>query len=362
MQNLIDNTPAKKNYAFIDSIRGLAMISIVAEHSMFIYPTSFQPHDLTGVLSFAFIIQLTKFGTISFFLLAGFLIGEKFSTSSAWEYLKKRIKNTLFPWLFWSLIFLFTIVLGNVVAAFKFGNGHMDADYADQFIDHVKMVYLHSSYWFIPNFLCCITILLLFKRYLYSYYLGAVFLLFTLLYAVNIYVGWVEPRHTTALLGFVFFLWLGAQLNKNLEKLDNWINRTPIYIWVILVIITFIFGMGEEVNLFYRDSIDPYNSLRITNIFYSIACFFLFFRIRKFDFLDWIKPRETTFGIYLIHFIIACSVLPEIFITLKRDVNILPLWQVMGYILLRFILIYGSTLLLVMGINKTKFKWSIGRS
>jgi surface polysaccharide O-acyltransferase-like enzyme len=81
MQNLVNEVPAKKNYDFIDTIRGIAMISIVAEHSV-----------SAGGYEFAYgsdkywiniiLIQLTKFGTIAFFLLAGFLIGEKFADYS----------------------------------------------------------------------------------------------------------------------------------------------------------------------------------------------------------------------------------------------------------------------------------------
>ncbi|MDB5156552.1 MAG: hypothetical protein JWR50_1259, partial [Mucilaginibacter sp.] len=34
MQNLVNEAPAKKNYQFIDAIRGIAMMIIVAEHSV----------------------------------------------------------------------------------------------------------------------------------------------------------------------------------------------------------------------------------------------------------------------------------------------------------------------------------------
>lgn len=360
--NIIDQpSPKKKNYEFVDSIRGLSMIGIVAEHAIFLDVNIYNPTDALSITTLATLIQLVKFGTICFFLLAGFLIGENFSNTTALSYLKKRVKNTFLPWIFWSLFFLFIVVLGNVVAAYKFNNGHMDADYGSQFIDHVKMVYLYTSYWFIPNFLCCISILLVFRRKLYSYYLGAALLLFTLIYTINIYGEWIEPRHSTALLGFVFFLWLGAQINKNLTAIETWLNKTPVYLWVVLVILTLIAGVKEELFLRSLHSVDQYNSLRFTNIVYSLVCFFFLLRLKRFRFINKLKPRETTYGIYLIHFIIVYAVIPEIFPSLRHNINNLSLPQVLGYQLTRFIITYTVTFILVKGIGATKFKWSIGR-
>jgi len=362
MQNLLDTAPPKKkNYDFVDAIRGISMISIVAEHSVFLAPDIYNPKDSLSIIVLSVLVQVVKFGTICFFLLAGFLIGDNFSNTTALDYLKKRIKNTFAPWLFWSVVFLGTIVLGNVIAAYKFGNGHMDADYGQQFINYVKMVYLYTSYWFIPNFLICIGILLVFKRSLYSYWLGGMLLAFTLLYTVNIYNEWIEPRHSTAILGFVFFLWLGAQFNKNLTAIEAWLAKTPVYFWILLVIICLIAGVKEELFLKAANSVDQYNSLRFTNIIYSLVCFFFFLRIRTFNFINSIKPRETTFGIYLIHYIIVYSVLPEIFPALRHNVNNLSLPLVLLYQLLRLCIVYGISLGLVKLINTTKFKWSVGR-
>jgi surface polysaccharide O-acyltransferase-like enzyme len=354
-------SPVKKNYAFVDAIRGISMIAIVAEHSISFDTGTYAPQDSLSITILSTLIQLVKFGTICFFLLAGFLIGENFSKVTAFEYLKKRIRNTFAPWLFWSIMFLITIVIGNIMAAYKFGNGHLDADYPSQFLEHVKMVYLYTSYWFIPNFLICISILLVFRKHLYSYWLGGVLLIFTLVYTLNIYHEWMEPRHSTAILGFVFFLWLGAQFNKNLDAIENFLSKTPVYLWVILVIISLVFGVKEELYLKSIHSIDQYNSLRFTNIVYSLAFFFLLLRLKNFRIINKLNPRETTYGIYLIHYIIVFSVLPEIFPALRHNINNLTLPEVLGYQLIRFIIVYGVSLYLVRFINVTKFKWSIGR-
>ena len=362
MENLLAAPPViKKNYDFVDAIRGVSMISIVAEHSIFLAPNVYAPKDQLSITIHSFLIQLVKFGTINFFLLAGFLIGDNFSKTTALGYLQKRINNTFLPWFFWSLVFLAVIVTGNVITAYKFNNGHMDTDYASQFWGRVKMVYLYTNYWFIPNFLICISILLIFRHKLYSYYLGGILLVFTLFYTANIYAEWIEPRHSTAILGFVFFLWLGAQLNKYLSAIESFLSKTPAYLWAILVIFTMAAGVKEELLLRSIHSVDQYNSLRLTNILYSLAFFFFLLKIKRFNLINKLKPRETTYGIYLIHYIIVYSVVPEIFPMLRHSVNNLTLPQILIYQGARFIITYSITFLLVKLINATKFKWSVGR-
>jgi hypothetical protein len=362
MQQTIQVAPKAKNYDFVDSIRGIAMISIVAEHAIFFDDSMFTPKSFLSLVTFDGCIQLIKFGTICFFLLAGFLIGEKFMDYSPAEYLKRRVKNTFMPWIFWSLLFVACMVLRDYMNALKFANGRLDNNYGSVLAADFKAVYLFSSYWFIPNFLICISVLLLFRKYLYSNLLGAILLFFTSIYIINIYYQWVEPRHSTAVLGFVFFLWLGAQFNKNYIKLEAWIQSIPFFVWIALAILTFSWGIGEEVTLKNLGSIDPYNSLRISNICYSLVCFFTFLRIRKFNFINkFLKPRETTYGIYLIHYILVALVLPELFIPLRHSVNQLSILQLLGYQLLRFLIIYLTTYFLVRLINLSKLKWSVGR-
>ncbi len=362
MQNLVNDTPTpKRNYEFVDAIRCIAMISIVAEHSIFFDEHIYHPTDTLSNAVFATFVQLVKFGTINFFLLAGFLIGEKFTDYSPLEYLNRRVKNTFIPWVFWSLFFLAIMVGTDFLSAYRFNNGHLDRNYSENLIDHLKAIYLYSNYWFIPNFLCCITVLLIFRKYLYSYFFGAILLFFTSIYVINIYGQWIEARHSTAILGFVFFLWLGAQFNRTLASIENWLKKTPVFIWILAAIIAIVCGVKESLLLKSMHSVDPYNSLRISNIFYSLICFFLFLRIKSFKLVNYLKPRETTYGIYLIHFILVAMVLPEIFRPIKYEVTNLPLPVLVGYQILRFVIVYSVTFIIIRLINATRFKWLIGR-
>ncbi|SDD39892.1 acyltransferase family protein [Pedobacter soli] len=348
-----------KNFNFIDGIRCIAMITIVMEHAISL--DIYHPTDKLGILIVCAWTQLIKFGTICFFLLAGFLIGEKFMVYTPAEYMKRRMGTTIGPWFFWSVVFLLTMLANDLVKAVKFSGGDFGPNYAADFMEHLRAVYLFSNFWFIPNFLICIGILLLFRKYLYSNLFGAILLLLTLFYTVNIYFEWIEPRHSVALFGFIFFLWLGAQINKNLKQFDVFMNKVPYLLIIFLLLVFFVLGTKEELYLTTVKSTDPYNTLRITNIIYSLLCFALLYKIKEIKVISFLKPRETTFGVYLIHFILVASLLPMIFVSLKFSVATLSLGELVLYQFGRFVIVYILTYLIVMGINRTKASWLVGR-
>ena len=358
MTNLIDNNTTKKNYDFIDAIRGIAMMFIVMEHSIYFQPALYNP---TGFREFIYVtlIQISKFGTIIFFVIAGFLIGEKFTDYTPVEYLNRRLKSTIWPWVIWSLIYIVVTNYGFLLNKVRGIAGTPDDN--SSFITNVKTTYLYTIYWFIPNFLFCITLLLVFKKYLYNYVLGAALALFTIFYSVNIYFSWIQPGHTTAIFGFVFFLWLGAQLNKNWDKVNLWIDKTPLWLWWGLTIATLFLGVTETGFLKSLHNSDPYNSLRFSNILFSLSCFFLMLKRRNFKLITSFKPRETTYGVYLIHYILVVSLLSAIFDPFNIKPNHLWLPVLVVYQLLRFLIIYVIVIAFVKLLNKTKLKWIIGR-
>lgn len=362
MQNLVNDTPQpKRNYAFVDSIRCICMMSIVMEHATNFDDSIYLPKSSMEANIFSFITQFGKFGTIGFFLLAGFLIGEKFTDYTPGQYLKRRLDSTFIPWLFWTTIFLLSLLIDDYIRISRFNHGVIPPEFHDKLIWQFSLVYLYSSFWFIPNFLICITILLLFKKHLYNKWFGAILLGFTLLYTVNIYTETIQPRHSTAILGFVFFLWLGAQFNRRLDALEQWIAKTSYAVWIALCIVTLALGMGEANILKGLHSVDPFNTLRLSNILYSLACFFLLLRIKQFNFVKFLKPRETTYGIYLLQTIIVSSILPLIFKPLKYSWESLSFPMVIGFLFLRTVLTYFMAYFMVRLLSATKLKWVVGR-
>jgi hypothetical protein len=348
MQTLSDQAAPKKNYDFIDAIRSIAMMGIVAEHCVTAGNHTY-PFGSDKYWVYLVMIQLTKFGTITFFLLAGFLMGEKFADYSPSQYLRRRISTTFGPWLFWSLLFVALVIIRMRIADRYFN--------VPKILGITQEIYLYSNYWFIINFLISISILLIFRRYLYSLYLGTILGFFTLFYSVNIHYEWVSPKHTTAILGFVFFLWLGAQLRKNLDHVERFITVTSYFIITILVLAAFGLAIYEAVAI-NKYSIDPVNSLRFSNILYSLAVFTLLLKFKTFKWVSYLKPRQTTFGIYLIHFILVIFLVPK----LLGHFNELSLTapQLVLFKLAAFIIAYTGTLCIVLLINKTPIKRLIG--
>jgi len=355
MQNLVNDATGKKNYDFIDAIRGVAMMSIVAEHSV-AFNVPYMPLGTTKYWVFISLIQLTKFGTVAFFLLAGFLIGEKFADYSPSQYLKRRISTTFGPWVFWSLVYVLGMIINLRIKERIYHNGQFTLH---NILEQTKIVYLYTSYWFIINFLISISILLICRKYLYSLYLGGVLLLFTLFYAVDIHYEWIDPRHTTAIFGFVFFLWLGAQLRKHWAAIEQRAYKTSYLLLLILLLLTFAASLFEMTQL-RGHSLDPFNTLRISNIFFSLVFFALLLRIRNYKFVNSLKPRQTTYGIYLIHYILLVYLFPELMMHLGFDINKLPTLLFVLSKAVVFVLLYSLTWGIVTLIGKSKVKKLIG--
>jgi len=353
-KNLINDAPKKPSYDFVDHIRCLAMMAIVAEHSLgagvAVLPQSARFND------YLHLMQVTKFGTITFFLLAGFLIGEKFTDYTPGQYLKRRFSNTFGPWLFWSGVFIVCFIANLAVKERMYHDGRFSLA---NILDGIKTVYFFTNYWFIINFMISISLLLVFKKHLYTLTFGAVLLAFTLFYSVNIHYEWINPTHTIAIFGFIFFLWLGAQLRKHWLTIDTYLHKVPYWALIIPVIIAYVLGI-TEIKALAGHSSEPFNTLRFSNILYSLTVFAFLLKVRNIKMLNYLKPRDTTFGIYLIHYIILAFAIPEILRPLHIEVEELNLSQYFGYKLLFFILVYTVTIILVRLINKTKARRLVG--
>ncbi|WP_412466998.1 acyltransferase family protein [Pedobacter sp. KLB.chiD] len=355
-----ETVPLKKNFDFVNTIRCISMMGIVFEHSHLVQAPMY--NTMGATILEAGVIQFFKFSTIAFFLIGGFLINHKFQEYSAGQYLKNRFKNTVSPWLFWIVIYLALTMLDRWVAYSKGSDGGlMLTDFRAYISDLTFRVLFFSPYWFIPNFLICITLLLVFKKYLYNYWLGILFGIVSLIYSVNLYFNWFETTHTSALFGFVFYLWLGVYLNRYYTLVVKFVKDTRWLTWIFLLILTFVLGIWESVHLIELGSKDAYNTLRISNIIYSFVAFGVLLKIGNIKTLDRLKPRETTFGIYLLHSIIIERFLPLIFQPLKLDVQHYNVWENTVLLMIRFIMAYSISYLLSSLIIKTKMRWTVGQ-
>lgn len=353
MQNLINEASSKRNYDFIDAIRCIAMIAIVAEHSIGSYTFNKGSDIYWAYIAY---MQLAKFGTISFFLLAGFLISDKFTDYTPAQYLKRRISTTFGPWVFWSVVYVTAMVINMAVKERIYHRGEFTLV---NILDGIQNVYLHTNYWFIINFLVSISILLVFRQYLYSWLLGGPLLIFTLFYAVNIHYEWIQPGHTTAILGFVFFLWLGAQLRRHWQQTELWVSNVSYLFIAAAVLLTFALSAYEVFYLTGHSS-DPLNTLRFSNILYSLAFFVLLLKIKTFGLTSYLKPRQTTYGIFLIHYIIVAFVMPEIFIHFNFDAYNMSVLQFIAFKTASLLVVYAITFGIVSLINSGRARVLVG--
>ena len=337
------------------------MIGIVFEHTE-IFGGANYVSFFTSLLQVS-VLQFFKFATIAFFLIAGFLINHKFTEYTPWQYLKNRFKSTIGPWALWiNVLVLIEIINLLFIAYFKYnGERHMPSPFIDYLLSSYYSVVINTSFWFILNFLICIAILLLFKRFIYSVLFGVVLGIASLFYSLNLYHEWIRTPHTTALFGFVFFLWLGAYMNKHIDVLFSFIRRIS---WFALGSITLVLFVLADLEIIYLKSIgveDAYNTLRLTNILYSLSFFLVLLKIGSIQFVNQVfQPRKTTFGIYLTHEIVILHLLNPIFHPFHWYVNSMTAIVAILYSILRFIITYLISILIVRLLLLTKLRWTIG--
>lgn len=285
------------SYLFVSNVRFFAMLSIVWVHTVLFFGNTTE--KTTSAYFQVMLEQVGKFGTIAFFLISGFLLGDRLTgNDNRVGYLFRRGRAILVPWLFWGCA-------GFAVAFSCDLLGHDGATLTKSLHDavrqYVEFVFLRSFYWFVPNFIVCLAIVLMLYRRVADYIQGPLFFAFGLFYGVNAYLNIIEPRHPAALFGFVFYVWLGSYAYRNSEALNGWLHRTS---WIRLIMYTAVAGLAalaEYHLLRQRSSVDPNNTLRISNQLFSVLMVLLIVKCRRPLPPLWINVRTETFGIYLIH-------------------------------------------------------------
>lgn len=304
-----------------------------------------------------------KFGTIGFFLISGFLLGERVDRRSPLEYFMRRVKRVFVPWLLWLCIMCGVLVSHRMLAPDlnqTASHGIMAAT-----LDAMKFCLLDTAFWFVPNLLICIAVLLVFRRHLYSLKLGAALLLVNLVYVVNIYTLWFPSRHTVALFAFVFYLWLGSYAAQNFEKIGSFLVRTPTALLLTLSVLTGVAAYYETCHLIRLNNPDPFNTLRLSNQIFSIFVVLLIFKCTRATWPSMVDVRRNTFGLYLAHGVVLTFLLypikrihpPAMNSVLVADTASVLLWVVISS--LTYLICLGVTKWLG---NKPSLEWMVGLS
>ncbi len=197
---------------------------------------------------------------------------------------------------------------------------------------------------------------------MYKLAFGIILGLLSLFYSINLYYDWIPTGHTTALLGFVFYLWLGVILHKCFDDFNRWINKKSFLLIFGAFLVTFVISCAETINLIRIGSGDSGNTLRFSNIIFSLASFLFLYKYCNFQAIEKLKPRSMTFGIHLLHHILIIIFLPMLLRPLKIVYSNESIWSLFFLQFAIFILIYASTFAIVYYVGKSKkWKWTVGQ-
>ena len=357
----LDNAPQpvvntrKITYPFVDLIRFISTIGIVWIHSEFLLPKDVSAfyHKVPHIEVYFITRQLFKFATICYFLLAGFLLADKIGNNQRFNYFMRRFNTIVKPYLLAVVLFIGVSIL------LKPYSQKLNITYLYLVC---KYVVQYTAFWYIPNFLVCLLVIVLFAKYLKSIYFGAALFLITMGYTYfNVYSQHHNGSHTTALFGFVFYMWLGMYIKTS--GLINAIRKfNPVILGGVLL---FIFAMSnwEIWQLFmHSNTHDCLNTLRIFNQLYSVAMFIFLVRCcgNKPNF-GIFRPRQETYGIYLYHYFFIFFFIPlaEAWICKQYNLTMVTynVYEIIAVNFLNFVICYFATTLVVKFLIRFKLAW-----
>jgi len=348
---------AKVSYAFVDVIRFLATLGIVYIHSyvpMHGLDTNAFLHHVNHAEYYLYVKQLFKFATICYFLIAGFLLADKSIEGSPFSYYFRRLNTIAVPYVLALVLFVAGLTLHRYITT-----GH--AVTIGYVIGIVKFVMLYSPFWYIPNYLFCLLVIVCFSKYASSVYFGAVLFLLTVLNTwYNVYEGNTHT-HTTALTGFIFYMWLGMYIRK--KNLIAGMQKAGPLVTGTILLITYILSDWESGHMFYHTHIsETLNTLRVSNQLYSVAFFaFIVSCCKKPVNFGALNPRKETYGIYLYHsfFTFIVTSVVELWLNNWFGIDLLSynIYAVLLLTFVTFVFSYVATTVLVKLLLKYKLAW-----
>lgn len=337
----------REQFVFVDHVRFWSMFSVIAVHCLIAAAAGEAPRDREMMLM-ALSVPV-KLGTIGFFLISGFLLGHKMLTSRRMEYLGRRLKRVFVPWLMWSTLMVVDLCWHRRME-FVLGSERLQLLGRQWYT-----VLVHSPFWFVPNLLVGMCVLLVFRRYLYDLRLGAALLAIDLFYAVNIYGQWVPSEHSEALVGFVFYLWLGSYVAHRFDRLRALLEKIPMRLLLMAIGLAACCCYGESRWIYHLQRTDPENTLRLSNQVCSVLAVLALMKGKRTVLPKFLNARRDTFGLYLSHTLAEELALLLLHATVGRywpelmssRAGLLLLWPML------FVMVYG----LALGMTKALAGW-----
>lgn len=290
MSSVVLSAQDASDHLFVNNIRHWSMFGIVLIHCA-TFATVFAPE----IPTFAYmLIELAKFGTIGFFVISGFLLGERYQLGKV-EYLKRRLKRLAVPWTLWFLVFCALRWISDLLHHRAPLVGFLGV--IRWFVDNL----FGSAFWFVPNLLVALCALLLFSKYIDDWRFGAAAFAISFAHGINVYGRWFPTPHTYAFLGFLSYLWLGAWSARNWQKVKFFSDSLPVWMLAPMAAVFWAFSMFETEVLVWMHRSDVSNTLRISNQAFSVVAILLLMKTPNIVWPRFINVREHTFGIYLAH-------------------------------------------------------------
>ena len=251
-----------------------------------------------------------KFATIGFFLVSGFLLHHDLERHTNSQLLHKRLRKVLLPWIFWCALYIASIALSDLTQ----NRGAAlpgESLPAVLFAEAIRSL-TATSLWFVPNLLAGLAVLLLFRRRLDSLAFGAALLAANLFYTANIYAQWIAPNHTRAVFAFVFYLWLGRFAAAHLPHFAPLVERIATTFLLALTLLAAAGAFAEARLLLHLHSVDPLNTLRLSNQLFSILAVLCLAKLGRRTWPRFVDVPRHIFGIYLSHALIVGLVLTAV--------------------------------------------------
>lgn len=286
---------ARPQYQFIHTVRFWSMVAIVIMHGVYCAAEygSLSPFEVS------LLVQTFKFGTIAFFLISGFLLGDRLPANKPFSYLERRASRLMPAWAAWFVLqVLFT-------TAMRFAHWPLvlpaRSDLPSILWEISVWCFTVTALWFVPNFMVALSCVVLLRRWLNDLRLGAVLLAINLFYTVNVYMRWIPSQHSEALFGFALYVWLGAWCALRKEKVIAWVHALSRGRLTACLLLAATAALIESYLLAEHGNKDYVNTLRLGNQVYGVLITIALVRIRRVTWPRSVDVAAHTYGVYLTH-------------------------------------------------------------
>ncbi|MER3443167.1 MAG: hypothetical protein C4333_03190 [Meiothermus sp.] len=349
-----------EGYLFVDNARFLSIVCIVLLH------TNWFEVDPTPSLLESAVVALRGFGILTFFVITAFLMASKMQKPQfrVLEYYRDRVNRIGKPYLVW-LAVLLSITFARLILLGKFRLVDIPLE-----IWHTTFF---TAFWYIPVLLFSLAVMLLLRQHWWKPWFPVAALGVSGVYGVNQYFQWFTPIHSFAFFGFLFYMWLGLWLYRNLERVQGWVLALPWWKLLAVVALGLTLATAEARLLIHLGSLNPYDGLRLSNQIYALICLLVILKLPWRLSPSFVDVRKDSYGIHLVQVLINIlgkSAITLALFALGLDRSFTFFDRVPDYVpnpLLRiaiwfswFVLVYGISLWITQQIRRTRLAWIVG--